>query len=93
MSYMVQFQNPLIEQRIQDMNQVFQHYNEHYNVTSGLNTLAFTVLPNLKKEKAELQKQLVLNGSDFLHQRLFGIDSSIIYIESLIDELKKGDMP
>lgn len=86
------FQNPLIKQRIKDMNQVFVNYDEHYNITSGLNTLSFTVLPNLKKEKVELQKQLLLNGSEFLHQRLFGIDSAIIYIESLINELKKGDM-
>lgn len=87
-----QIKNPLVKQRVQDVNQVFVNYHNHYNVTSGLNTLAFTVLPSLKREKAELQKQLVLNGSEFLHQRLFGIDSSIIYIEGLINELEKGDM-
>lgn len=81
----------LVNERLSEMNRVFIHYSNHYNVTSGLNNLKHYVLPSLEKEHDRLKEALTDTPSELLNQRLFGIESSIYYINLLIATIEQED--
>lgn len=82
----------LIRNRLHEMIKLFDDYNNHFDETSGLNILKNEVLPNLIIMRSELKYQLEFNDSELLHKRLFGIESAIIYLKSLIYEIEQcGD--
>lgn len=82
----------LIRNRLHEMIELFDDYNNHFDETSGLNILKNEVLPNLIIMRSELKYQLEFNDSELLHKRLFGIESAIIYLKSLIYEIEQcGD--